>query len=129
MDIIKKSERVSVVLFSLVYDWVGKPGCGFSFDCDHAGVVDTAALAPPAFLNYLMCVFRTHEVTCVGVVKYTHSWREVAIGRCSCGTEIGLGNFTNTCHGCGADYNGSGQLLAPREQWGCETGEHWTECY
>jgi hypothetical protein len=24
---------------------------------------------------------------------------------------------------CGADYNMSGQMLAPREQWGEETGE------
>jgi len=30
--------------------------------------------------------------------------------------------FTNTCR-CGADYNMSGQQLAPRSQWGEETGE------
>ena len=30
--------------------------------------------------------------------------------------------FTNTCL-CGADYNMSGQRLAPRSQWGEETGE------
>ena len=37
--------------------------------------------------------------------------------------------FTTTCDHCGADYNSSGQLLAPRAQWGEETGEHWSECY
>jgi len=47
---------------------------------------------------------------------------EPAIGRCSCGKEVELAGFTNTCD-CGADYNSSGQLLAPREQWGEETGE------
>lgn len=31
-------------------------------------------------------------------------------------------SFTNTCE-CGADYNMSGQMLAPRHQWGEETGE------
>ena len=36
-------------------------------------------------------------------------------------------DFTNTCE-CGQDYNSGGQLLAPREQWGEETGEHWSEC-
>ena len=34
----------------------------------------------------------------------------------------------STCTKCGADYNSSGQLLAPRYQWGEETGEHWTDC-
>ena len=44
-----------------------------------------------------------------------------------CGKWMSLGKFTNTCE-CGADYNGSGQLLTSRSQWGEETGEHWTEC-
>jgi hypothetical protein len=30
--------------------------------------------------------------------------------------------MTNTCE-CGRDYNWGGQLLAPRSQWGEETGE------
>ena len=33
------------------------------------------------------------------------------------------GRFTNTCDRCGDDYNSAGQRLAPREQWGEETGE------
>lgn len=45
-----------------------------------------------------------------------------AVGRCSCGREVLLRGFTNTCE-CGADYNISGQRLAPRSQWGEETGE------
>lgn len=44
------------------------------------------------------------------------------IGKCECGEEIILDCFTNTCE-CGRDYNMSGQLLAPRSQWGYETGE------
>lgn len=46
-----------------------------------------------------------------------------------CDEWLELGNFTNTCKCCGADYNGSGQLLACRSQWGEETGESWSECY
>ena len=40
-----------------------------------------------------------------------------------CGQEFYLDGFTNTCGECGADYNSSGQMLAPRSQWGEETGE------
>ena len=45
------------------------------------------------------------------------------LGQCDCGELVNLDRFTNTCDGCGTDYNGSGQRLAPRSQWGCETGE------
>jgi hypothetical protein len=48
--------------------------------------------------------------------------------RC-CNEWIRCNRFTVTCHECGADYNQSGDKLAPREQWGEETGEHWSECY
>lgn len=48
-----------------------------------------------------------------------------AEGSCEiCRATVELYGFTNTCDGCGADYNSSGQRLAPREQWGAETGEH-----
>ncbi len=40
-----------------------------------------------------------------------------------CGAIVELGHFTCTCPGCGADYNWGGQRLAPRSQWGEETGE------
>ena len=55
------------------------------------------------------------------------SYRVPAQIKC-CGDWLSLCNFTNTCKSCGCDYNGSGQLLAPRHQWGEETGEHWSEC-
>lgn len=48
--------------------------------------------------------------------------------RC-CGVELVCDAFTNTCDHCGADYNFAGQLLAPRSQWGEETGESWMDCY
>jgi hypothetical protein len=41
-----------------------------------------------------------------------------------CQNEIYLQNgFANSCDGCKSEYNGFGQLLAPREEWGWETGE------
>ena len=65
-------------------------------------------------------------LVCRGVKKSVHQWTESAVGRCSCGREVELESFTNTCE-CGADYNRSGQLLAHRSQWGCETGETLTD--
>jgi hypothetical protein len=56
---------------------------------------------------------------------YTAFVKEV---RC-CGQWLRCDRFTVTCDGCGTDYNQSGQALAPREFWGEETGEHWSECY
>jgi len=49
---------------------------------------------------------------------------ELSLGRCECGAVVELIGFTNTCEGCGKDYNWAGQALAPRECWGEETGEH-----
>lgn len=50
--------------------------------------------------------------------------------RCECGVEdVICDSFTNTCEHCGADYNFNGDMLAPRSQWGEETGERWEDCY
>ena len=47
-------------------------------------------------------------------------------GTCECGRSVDLFHFTNTCE-CGRDYNSSGQELAPRSQWGEETGESYSD--
>tara|TARA_Y200000002_G_scaffold382867_1_gene401760 strand:+ start:629 stop:1072 length:444 start_codon:yes stop_codon:yes gene_type:complete len=62
----------------------------------------------------------------LGYYENEFSYRVPAQIKC-CGKWMSLGKFTNTCK-CGADYNGSGQLLASRSHWGEETGEHWSEC-
>lgn len=51
--------------------------------------------------------------------------KEVKIIKCKdCGKEVELWNsWANECRKCGTEYNGFGQMLAPREQWGIETGE------
>ena len=55
--------------------------------------------------------------------------RHIVEVRC-CGQWLRVtGRFTTTCDHCGTDYNSSGQRLAPRADWGEETGEHWSECY
>jgi hypothetical protein len=54
--------------------------------------------------------------------------KRIPVVKCGCGRKVECHDFTNTCD-CGADYNFGGQRLAPREQWGEETGEHWSDCY
>ena len=61
-------------------------------------------------------------------INWESDFKTPASGTC-CGETIELESFTNTCDKCGADYNSSGQLLASRECWGEETGEHWLDCY
>ena len=43
--------------------------------------------------------------------------------RCDCGRTLNAGRGDTDCEGCGREYNSAGQLLAPRSQWGEETGE------
>lgn len=73
----------------------------------------------------VLCTGRWVEVKIAPPViqEVKHSYCEPAIGECNgCGEEVILSGFTNTCD-CGLDYNMSGQQLAPRSQWGEETGE------
>ena len=44
-----------------------------------------------------------------------------------CGQWLRCDLFTNTCETCDADYNMSGDRLAPRAQWGEETGEQYSD--
>jgi len=52
--------------------------------------------------------------------------REPKVIECGCGRKVECYGFTTTCD-CGRDYNWNGDLLAPREQWGEETGEHLSD--
>lgn len=58
-----------------------------------------------------------------GVRDEDGRWIAHPIIECLCGNEVLLDLNLNTCTKCVADYNGFGQLLAPRQQWGEETGE------
>jgi hypothetical protein len=49
--------------------------------------------------------------------------RSVPVVECDCGTQVKCFNaWANQCQ-CGLEYNGGGQQLAHRSQWGEETGE------
>jgi hypothetical protein len=50
--------------------------------------------------------------------------RTYPVLRCDCTAEVHCDNaWANECERCEREYNGSGQQLAPRSQWGEETGE------
>lgn len=151
MKIIKHRERVETKYYYRKFECADDRGSGAMFECDEAGIVDRAKLPPAALKNLEECLTgrvtrrvdvrhrvsgdgeyesipgtgREIEVKMIdlGAVEYRHSYVEPAIGKCDCGTEVELCGFTNTCTSCEADYNSSGQRLAPREFWGEETGE------
>ena len=118
MKIIEPRKYEVLVSYTLVFK-------GFCFDCDKDGNVDESTLQPLGLENYRKCIASGEKGK---FERYERGYSHPAIGECSCGNQISLANFTNTCK-CGADYNSSGQLLACRSQWGEETGEHWTDCY
>jgi len=62
----------------------------------------------------------------MGPIPITRQWTDPAIGVCDvCGNKVDLEScIRNTCYLCGADYDGDGERLAQREQWGEEAGEH-----
>lgn len=128
MKIKKQRERVTVVSHSLWWDWAHMPGAGFSFDCDENGIVDESKLPPIAQENLQMCRRGAsedgHKLIGPSIKRYEHSYNEPAIGVCNhCGRDVYLDHaLTNPCE-CGAEYNLSGQELAPRSQWGWDTGE------
>lgn len=126
MKIIQEREIVEYVRYFREFTW-REGGGGFSFDCDAAGNLENPS--PEALENFRKCVDGTFDVVDNGVREMRGTYTAPGVGRCDCGEEVELSRFTSTCHGCGADYNSAGQRLAPREQWGIETGERWFDCY
>jgi len=117
--------RVEVPEFRLFFACVPDDGTGsgYSFPCDAAGNVDRAALHPAALANLEKCYSDLLPVSAPTVVDSSYHYYEPAQIRCDCRRAVSLDDaVVNSCP-CGREYNGFGQLLAPREQWGEETGE------
>lgn len=103
------------------YRWVEDPGAGFSFDADENGLpIRTEGNAHN--FDMLETWIAEGKLIDEGVRVREWSYRAPALLRCDCGNEVSLDHFVNTCE-CGADYNSSGDRLAPRSQWGEETRE------
>lgn len=124
MQIIEESRIEEFEQYSLEFEWVHSPGAGYSFPCDERGNLDWGNIPMESLCRCIL----DDRLLYRGIRCERWSYQHPAVGRCECGREVELGSFTNTCE-CGRDYNSAGQLLAPRCQWGEETGEHWSECY
>ena len=126
MKIKQQRRRVENETYSMSWEWVHLPGAGFGFPCDRDGHV--APLTGVAQAHYEMCLRghdeEGHELIMTGRTTYVNRYIDPAIGVCDrCGADVVLDHaLANTCV-CGAEYNLSGQRLAPREQWGDDTGE------
>jgi hypothetical protein len=128
VKIIRRAERINETEYWLVFDFKGAKNWGYSFQCDEYGAVDREALPPEGLANLIACENGEHDVELPRIQEYEVAANIPGLGECdACGTVVMLIGFTNTCDKCGADYNLSGQRLAPRQQWGEETGEHWTD--
>lgn len=119
MEIISRRHTVERVSRIHSFSWADCPGAGFSFDLDED---DQIVVTDTNRANVELCLSGDPRIIDDGIVEHRWTYIEPSVGRCRCGREIPLEHFTNTCR-CGRDYNSSGQLLAPRSQWGEETGE------
>lgn len=126
-DWVRKGERVTRVRFTRGFAWdLDDPLSGFGFPCDEAGNLLDPNVA--SWENYQACVSGVVDgrtIHDVGVQRWENSYWEPGVLRCAvCHEEVVVDRLmTNTCDRCGADYNSAGQRLAPREQWGWDTGE------
>lgn len=126
-EFIRQREYVEYFTFSHEYEYRGGTGAGFSFSCNEDGSL-LEDMTEKGKENYRKCQDGTHDVVYLGIKNRSHHYWEPAVIECRCGAEIELhDSWLNTCDDCGCDFNGSGQELAPREQWGEETGEHYTD--
>lgn len=123
MKIIKQRISKLVTNYQLSFQAIGySKGTGLGFECDKDGNVDLTKLQPAGLANYHIGM-RGEGYEKPEVVEFTNRFVECAIGKCdACGRHVHLSHSDNDCD-CGAIYNLFGQRLAPREQWGEETGE------
>lgn len=127
MKIISERRREQSVSFNLDFSYL-KGGGGFSFPCQEDGTP-----LPPkceaAAENLAACLagsVRGHAVKLNGIIREGRIFTVPAVGLCDCGAHVQLdSSWANECEKCGTEYNGSGQRLAARSQWGEETGERF----
>lgn len=121
--IIKPRRRVVVTERQIIFDDLKVKGAAFGFPCNGDFVVDREALNPVARANYDRLIADRFDGRYAEPRReeWTRSFYEPAVGRCSCGRAVTL-EGDSSCR-CGREYNAVGQELAPRSQWGEETGE------
>lgn len=119
--ILEKAYEEEVVYRLHEYEYANDPGRGCAFDCDERGDV-----LEPDNIYYLDALEKARSGVLIdkGVRVYRHTVYHRTVIQCEkCEERLALESaWLNTCS-CGTDYSGTGQTLAPRSQWGEETGE------
>jgi hypothetical protein len=124
MRILNRRWTEVIVTWTREYDLINGNGRGFTFPCDETGAVAMERLEPEGHAS-LEAVHGDPDYIDLGPVAHSRQITHPAVGICdACAAMVSLERWTNTCDGCGAEYNSDGQRLAPRELWGAETGEH-----
>lgn len=113
---IRHRERIETKTYYLTFEFPNEPGAGYSFSCNEDGTLKDEEMHHES-LAY--CLDEKNKMIPKGVITYTNVYYEPAQIACGgCGTTITLdSSWANECPKCGYEYNGSGQLLAPRSQW------------
>lgn len=122
-ELLRPRERKEETCYVLNFWYVGHEGSwGKGFDCNENGVPLDQSKAE----DVAACEAGEIDGEAVvpgGIQEFMQHWMEPGELSCDCGAYLELDDaMTNTCD-CGLEYNGSGQQLAPREQWGYDTGE------
>lgn len=128
MKITRHGFHEDIRTYTRSFDYVGYEGCGYSFDCTASGVL-LSKTPLVARTNYLACLtgqINGRKLIDFGIVMREATHYHPPQGLCECGVTLDLAHFTNTCD-CNREYNSAGQLLAPREFWGEETGETYAD--
>lgn len=123
--IIAPSRHVTTVEWRRSFEWIDCPGAGFSFNCDENGNItkplnDDGTINNCAVESMIEC-FTNDKIVDDGYADWGHTYHEGPQVECDCGNTVYCNSgFANDCERCGREYNGSGQQLAPRSQWGGE---------
>lgn len=121
-NVISPEVRVTVREYRHEFRYTNDPGAGYGIPCYKNGKVK------PQDEKRLEEIKAIPNLRYLGVEYWDRSFNEAGSIECVCGAEVFLDNImTNTCERCDRDYNINGQLLAPRSQWGEETGEYLSD--
>ena len=133
-EIIQQRYQVEQVEYNREYgypeDDIDHKGQGYSFPCDKNGEIFYDKLSLPGSENLLRCLTLVEAGVLLDLGRQEDKWTYwvPAIAKCECGNQFELNStWLNTCDKCHGDHDGNGHRLAPREAWGEETDEHWTD--
>lgn len=131
MVIVTPRQRLERTEYLRSFDTIGHPGCGYAFPCDKDGNLSPPSCSEAEANRAKVFASIGTRYLDRGISAQTTRWTAPAIGICErCAHLVTLEMpLANSCDGCDADYNMSGQRLAPRSLWGEETGESLSDIF